>query len=131
MNTYGPPSFQTRNSRPSGTVAVQRARRAIAAAKNSAGWVRKSYLQSAIEHLADAEWAALDHDFPSTIITGIVQTTLEFYSVASEDELATAVAQVIRALGVELDASQALTCELCGSPTPTDRSCGCFDNGCQ
>ena len=129
MNTYGRPDYRTAASRPAGTIAIQRARRAIAAAKNASGWVRKSYLQSAIEFLSDAEWAALGNR-STEVVEGLVRTTLEFYSIATQDELESAVAQVIRAYGVELDVSQA-ACALCGSPAPSDRSCGCFDNDCQ
>jgi hypothetical protein len=122
MNTYGPPSGVTILTRAPGTVALQRARRAIAAAKNSAGWVRKSYLQSAIEHLSDVEQKILDQarsparsyltgavvPVAPQLVEGLIKTTLEFYAVASEDELESAVAQVIRSYGLELDVSQAL-----------------------
>lgn len=107
MNTYGTPSGATILSRPRGTLPLQRARRAIAAAKHSAGWRRKSYLQSAIEHLSDLERAILDSGSTTPqLVDGLIGAALDFAEVATQDDIDSAIAQVLRAYGVEFDLSQ-------------------------
>ena len=96
MLIYGPPTSQTTNSGPFHVLHIQRARRAIAAAEGSTGWRRQSYLQSAIEHLSDAE--------RSVLRTGeggedLVRVTAKFASVATPTEYDAAIAKVIRGYG--------------------------------
>jgi hypothetical protein len=120
MLIYGTPSGATIINATRGTISLQRARRALAAAKHARGWVRKSYLQSAIEHLSDVEWAVLDQSkhaareyftgavapAASLLVKGLIEATLDFAEVASQDDLESAVAQVVRAHGLDLDVSQ-------------------------
>lgn len=120
MLTYGPPSGVTILTRAPGTVALQRARRAIAAAKHSAGWRRKSYLQSAVEHLSDLERSILNSGSTAArnhltgavapvapqLVDGLIGAAIDFAEVATQDDIESAIAQVLRAYGVEFDLSQ-------------------------
>jgi hypothetical protein len=91
MNVYGTPHASTAAAAPN-AVHLQKARRAISAAKHATGWRKKAYEQDAVAALIEAEKSV-------TTVEGVAHlfdTLVEYSEVAGQEGIESAIAQTIR-----------------------------------